>query len=62
MVLLVMGIFLVVIISVYSFICFLKSSVFLKLGFINDEIPVGKVKLLQHFHFKYSGKANNESR
>lgn len=41
---------------------YIEASVFVKPGFINDEIPLGKIKLEQHYHFEYSGIEKDEER
>lgn len=62
MTLTILGIAVFLIVSSWFGISYVKASVFLKPGFVNDEIPLGKVKLKQHYHFTFSGDKNNDGR
>lgn len=55
MAILILGIVICIFLLVYFYICNLKASVFPRMGFINDEVPIGVVKLEKHFSFNYSG-------
>lgn len=49
MIILLLGIVLCISLLVYFYMCYLKASVFLRMGFVNDEIPIGRVKLNKYF-------------
>lgn len=55
MVILLLGIAVCAVLIVYFYVCNLKASVFPRMGFVNDEVPIGKVKLEKHFSFDYFG-------
>lgn len=57
---LILGIVVCVFLIVYFYVCNLEASVFPRMGFINDEVPIGKVKLKKHFSFDYFGGQKNE--
>ncbi len=58
----ILGIIICIIIFIYFMVHYIEASVFVKPGFINDEIPLGKIKLEQHYHFEYSGIEKDEER
>lgn len=62
MTILILGIVICIFLIVYFYICNLKASVFPRMGFINDEVPIGRVKLEKHFSFDYFGGQKNEER
>ena len=62
MVVLLIGIAILFIILVYFGLCELKASVFPRIGFVNDEIPIGKIELRKHYSFICSGGKKNEER
>lgn len=62
MIILILGIGICVFLMGYFYVCNLKASVFPGMGFVNDEIPIGKVKLEKHFSFGYFGDQKNEER
>lgn len=62
MAILILGIVLCLFLMTYFYVCNLKASVFPRMGFVNDEIPIGKVELEKHFSFDYFGGQKNEER
>lgn len=60
MIILIIGIAILLLLSIYFFVCDIKASVFCKLGFVNDEIPIGRVKMNKHFSFNCVGEKSNE--
>jgi hypothetical protein len=60
MTILILGIVICLSLIVYFYVCNLNASVFPKMGFINDEIPIGRVELEKHFSFDYFGGQKNE--
>lgn len=56
MIILILGIVISLLLLIYFYICDVKASVFTRLGFVNDEIPIGKVKLKKHFSFNCIGE------
>lgn len=60
MIILILGIVISVFLIAYFCVCNLKASVFPKMGFINDEVPLGKVKLEKHYSFVYFNGQKNE--
>ncbi len=62
MIILLMGIVILVLELIYLGVCDLKASVFPRIGFVNDEIPIGKVELKKHYSFVCFGGKKNEER
>lgn len=46
----------------YFYVCELKASVFPKLGFVNDEVPIDKIQLRKYFSVENFGDSNNDKR
>lgn len=53
MTILILSIVICIFLIVYFYICNFKATVFPRMGFINDEVPIGRVKLKKHFSFEY---------
>lgn len=62
MAILILGIVICIFLIVYFYICNLQTSVFPRMGFINDEVSIGRIKLEKHFSFDYFGGQKNEER
>ena len=45
MAILIIGIFILITVLIYSYICDLKASVFPRIGFVDNEIPMEKIEL-----------------
>lgn len=62
MIILLTGFAVLFLVLIYSGVCELKASVFPKVGFVNDEIPIGKIELKKHYSFVCFGGKKNEER
>ena len=60
MIILIIGIAILLLLLIYFFFFEIKASVFDKLGFVNNEIPIGRVEMKKHFSFNCVGGKNNE--
>ena len=60
MIILLIGIAIFFALAAYFYVCNLKASVFSRIGFVNDEIPLRKVKLEKYYSFNYFGGQRNE--
>lgn len=60
MIILLIGVAILFLVLIYFGVCELKASVFPGIGFVNDEIPIGKIELKKHYSFVYFGRKNEE--
>jgi hypothetical protein len=62
MIILLIGAAILLLVLIYFGVCELKASVFPRIGFVNDEIPIGKIELNKHYSFVSVGGKKNEER